>query len=184
MPCLNSFSNRGHPPDDAVDTTVNPFAQPAKREQTTYMSIRPAVLEDAPPIAALLHQLGYPDTEKAVRHRLQVLGSQTETVILVAQDDGRQLGGCIQVVIANRLAEGQYGEIASLVVAEDERGRGTGRRLVESAAAWLKEQGMARMRVRCNAIREDAHRFYARLGFRVTKSQKIFDHDLSGSGIS
>ena len=148
------------------------------------MSIRPAVLEDAPQISALLHQLGYPDTEQAVKRRLDVLGEQTDTIILVAEDDDRQLTGCIQIIIANRLAEGQYGEIASLVVAEDERGRGTGRRLVESAAAWLKEQGMARMRVRCNAVREDAHRFYTHLDFRVTKSQKIFDRDLSGSGIS
>lgn len=148
------------------------------------MPIRPAAPEDAPQITALLHQLGYPDTEKAVRHRLQVLGTQAGTVILVAEDDGRQLTGCIQVVIANRLAEGQYGEITSLVVAEDKRGRGVGRQLVASAAAWLIEQGMPQLRVRCNAIREDAHRFYARLGFRLTKSQKIFDRDLPGPGIS
>jgi len=148
------------------------------------MPIRPATIEDAPQITMLLHQLGYPDTEKAIRHRLEVLGSQAGTIILVAENDDRQLTGCIQIVIANRLAEGQYGEIASLVIAKDERGRGIGRQLVKSAADWLTEQGMARLRVRCNAIREDAHRFYARLGFRVTKSQKIFDRNLPGPGIS
>jgi N-acetylglutamate synthase-like GNAT family acetyltransferase len=142
------------------------------------MAVRPATIDDAPQIATLLYQLGYPDTEEAVKNRLGALGAQSDTIILVAEDDGRQLTGCIQVVIANRLAEGRYGEIASLVVAEDERGRGVGRQLVTSASDWLTGQGLSRLRVRCNAIREKTHRFYTHLGFRVTKSQKIFDRDL------
>jgi len=148
------------------------------------MFIRPAVIEDAPQISALLHQLGYPDTKQAVKRRLEMLGGQADTIILVAEDDDRQLSGCIQVVIANRLAEGQYGEIASLVVAEDERGRGVGRQLVDSAADWLTGQGLSRMSVRCNAIRKQTHRFCAHLGFRETKSQKIFDRNLPKPGIS
>ena len=148
------------------------------------MPIRPAAIKDTPQITALLHQLGYPDTEQAVNRRLEMLAGQADTIILVAEDDGRQLTGCMQVVIANRLAEGPYGEIASLVVAEDQRGHGVGRQLVDSAADWLNGHGLSRMRVRCNAIRKQTHRFYAHLGFRETKSQKIFDRDLPGSGIS
>jgi N-acetylglutamate synthase-like GNAT family acetyltransferase len=148
------------------------------------MPIRPAAIKDASQITALLHQLGYPDTEQVVNRRLEMLDGKTDTIILVAEDDGRHLTGCIQVVIANRLAEGRYGEIASLVVAEDERGRGVGRQLVDSAADWLTGNGLSRMRVRCNAIRKQTHRFYAHLGFRETKSQKIFDRDLAGPGIS
>jgi N-acetylglutamate synthase-like GNAT family acetyltransferase len=142
------------------------------------MPIRPAAVEDAPQITALLRQLGYPDAQEAVAHRLDVLGRQDDTIVLAAENDGHQLTGCIQIIIANRLAEGQYGEIASLVVAADSRGDGIGRQLVESAADWLTEKGIARLSVRCNAIRKEAHRFYAHLGFRVIKSQKIFDRDL------
>lgn len=148
------------------------------------MPIRPAIIEDAPQITTLLNQLGYPDAQEAVYRRLEMLGGQADTIILVSEDDGRQLTGCIQVVIANRLAEGRYGEIASLVVAEDQRGHGIGRQLVDSAADWLNGHGLSRMRVRCNAIRKQTHRFYAHLGFRETKSQKIFDRDLPGPGIS
>ena len=148
------------------------------------MPIRPATVKDASQITTLLHQLGYPDTEQAVNRRLEMLGGKADTIILVTEDDDRQLTGCIQVVIANRLAEGQYGEIASLVVAEDQRGRGIGRQLVDSAADWLNGHGLSRMRVRCNAIRKQTHRFYAHLGFREIKSQKIFDRDLPGPGIA
>ena len=148
------------------------------------MPIRPATVKDASQITTLLHQLGYPDTEQAVNRRLEMLGGKADTIILVTEDDDRQLTGCIQVVIANRLAEGQYGEIASLVVAEDNRGRGVGRQLVDSAADWLTGQGLSRMRVRCNTIRKQTHLFYAHLGFRETKSQKIFDRNLPKPGIS
>ena len=96
----------------------------------------------------------------------------------MAENDQRQLTGCIHVIIANRLAEGQYGEITSLVIAENERGHGVGRQLVASAADWLIEQGLSRMRVRCNTVRKEAHQFYAHLGFREAKSQKLFDRDL------
>jgi len=142
------------------------------------MSIRPAVIEDAPQVRTLLRQLGYPHTKEAVKRRLEVLETQADTIVLVTENDSRQLTGCIQVVIANRLAEGPYGEISSLVIAEDERGHGVGRQLVDSAADWLMDQGMSQLRVRCNAIRDDAHRFYKHIGFNLTKSQKIFDRDL------
>lgn len=129
------------------------------------MPIRPAAIKDTSQITALLHQLGYPDTEQAVNRRLEMLDGKTDTIILVAEDDGRQLTGCIQVVIANRLAEGPYGEIASLVVAEDVRGRGVGRQLVDSAADWLNGNGLSRMRVRCNTIRKQTTVFMSIWGF-------------------
>jgi GNAT superfamily N-acetyltransferase len=78
-------------------------------------------------------------------------------------------------LIANRLAEGRYGEIASLVVDADQRSRGIGAGLVRAAAEWLQDRGMDRMRVRCNSRRERAHRFYERFGFQLTKTQKVFD---------
>lgn len=148
------------------------------------MSIRPATIEDAPQITVLLHQLGYRHTQEAVKRRLEVLGRQADTIVLVAENDQRQVTGCIHVIIANRLAEGQYGEITSLVIAEKDRGNGVGRQLVASAADWLRGQGLSRMRVRCNTVRKEAHHFYAHLGFREAKSQKLFDCDLSESGKS
>ena len=43
------------------------------------------------------------------------------------------------------------------------------------ARGQTADRGIGSLRVRCNAIRDRAHRFYERLGFQTTKSQKVFD---------
>lgn len=143
------------------------------------MHSRPAIIQDAPQITALLHQLGYRDNQEAVARRLEVIGRRHDSIVLVAEDESQRLLGCIHVMVSNRLAEGMYGEIASLVIAEGHRQRGIGRQLVENAAQWLHERGMSRIRVRCNVIRKRAHRFYESLGFEKTKSQKVYDRNLT-----
>ncbi len=143
------------------------------------MHSRPAIIQDAPQITALLNQLGYRDGQETVARRLGVLGQCHDSIVLVAEDESQRLLGCIHVMVSNRLAEGTYGEIASLVIGEGHRQEGIGRQLIEKAACWLRERGMSRMRVRCNVIREGAHQFYERLGFEITKSHKVYDKDLT-----
>jgi GNAT superfamily N-acetyltransferase len=46
--------------------------------------------------------------------------------------------------------------------------------LVERGEQWARERGLAVIGVRSNVIRERAHVFYVRLGYTVTKSQKVF----------
>lgn len=138
-------------------------------------AIRPATLEDAPGITHLLHQLGYPETPEAVRDRVAQLGGRDDSAVLVAENDHGRIVGCVHVLIDCRLAEGRRGEISSIVVDDHLRSRGTGAMLVQAAAAWLKSRGIGRLRVRCNAVRDRAHRFYDKLGFQQTKQQKVFD---------
>ena len=137
--------------------------------------IRPATVDDAPAIALLLHQLGYPTTPESVRARVTELRDRDDSAILVAENDRKRVIGCAHVLIDHRLAEGRRGEISSIVVDDHLRSSGTGAMLVQAAAAWLKSRGVGRLRVRCNAVRDRAHRFYDKLGFRQTKQQKVFD---------
>ena len=60
------------------------------------------------------------------------------------------------------------GRISMLVVAGAERGRGTGRLLVEAAEAMLRGRGCGLVEVTSNFTRERAHAFYKRLGFEPT----------------
>lgn len=139
------------------------------------IAIRPATLEDAPALAALLGQLGYRETQEAIRGRLGALCGRAESEVLVAEDGSRRITGCVHVLIDHRLAEGRRGEITGIVVDDQRRSRGTGARLVAAATAWMRDRGITRLRVRCNTVRGRAHRFYEKLGFRLTKTQTVFD---------
>ena len=139
------------------------------------IAIRPATVNDAPAVTVLLDQLGYAEDHETIRHRLRELAGRADSEVLVAEDHRRRITGCVHVLIDHRLAEGRRGEITGIVVAANLRSRGTGARLVQAAAVWLQNRGIARLRVRCNTARNRAHRFYERLGFHPAKTQKVFD---------
>jgi N-acetylglutamate synthase-like GNAT family acetyltransferase len=139
------------------------------------IEIRPARLQDAAAIAALLHQLGYERPPAEVAPHIQASAANPETRILVALTPDGRIAGCLQAVITRRLAEGDCGEIASLVVDAACRSQGIGAHLVQKAAEWLQTCSIGRLRVRCNLKRARAHRFYENFGFQHTKSQKVFD---------
>ncbi len=65
-------------------------------------------------------------------------------------------------------------EVFGLVVDAAHRGRGVGRLLMEAAEAWAARQGYAEVRLRSNVVRKDAHEFYGRLGYEVSKTQANF----------
>ena len=66
----------------------------------------------------------------------------------------------------------------SLVVDESYRGKGIGKKLIDTAADWLKQKGEKTLRIRCNVIRDETHKFYEHLGFIEKKKQKIFEKSI------
>ena len=56
------------------------------------LSIREAREEDAPTLADLCAQLGYPITEAATLHNLQCLFQRKDEMIFVAMDDNKVIG--------------------------------------------------------------------------------------------
>lgn len=137
------------------------------------MTIRPAHLEDAPAIAGLTTQLGYPTSTEQAEARIRGLLERSDGAVLVTEEEGI-VTGCIQVVAAFRIENDPFAEIAALVVDESRRGRGTGARLVEAAIDWAVRHGFRTIRVRSNTVRERTHAFYERLGFQRTKTQVSF----------
>jgi hypothetical protein len=49
---------------------------------------------------------------------------------------------------------------------------------VRAAREWAAARGLARLRVRTNVLRAESPRFYAALGFRETKQQRLFTLEL------
>lgn len=139
------------------------------------MNVRRAIETDSAALAALSTQLGYPTQPAEAAERLAALGDAG--AVLVAEEDGAVLGW-IHVCGIRFFQSPPFAEIGGLVVDEAARGKGIGRLLVAAAVRWAAEQGYGKIRVRSNVIREDAHRFYEREGFRRIKAQAVFDRKL------
>lgn len=134
---------------------------------------RSATLDDNSDIASLLNELGYQVSSDEVKTRLTEI-RYSEGAVLVAVQNSCDIIGCVHVFMDLRLAEGRAAEIVSLVVGSRLRGSGVGSQLVARAKAWAGERGCSRLRVRANAIRKEAHRFYRQQGFDLVKTQKVF----------
>jgi GNAT superfamily N-acetyltransferase len=136
------------------------------------MKIRTAHSGDAAAIASLMTQLGYPQDVAITSQRLAASGDHGH-VVIVADDDGA-IVGCIQAGALATLESDPFAQILALVVDENARGKRVGAQLVAAAVAWAKERGYAKLRVRVNVVRKDAHRFYEREGFRQLKEQRVY----------
>lgn len=80
--------------------------------------------------------------------------------ILVARDQTGRLVGTIMAGF-----DGHRGWIYSLAVDESQRGKGTGRLLVESAEAWLAQQGAPVIRLLVQGSNAKVAGFYEALGY-------------------
>jgi GNAT superfamily N-acetyltransferase len=138
------------------------------------MKIRPALPNDAPVIADLATQLGYPSLPEETETRLRNVLSQPDSTVLVAEDEDGTVIGYGHVFGAHRVDADPFAEIGALVVDQNRRSRGTGAALVAAMEAWAAGQGYRELRVRSNVVRDRAHAFYDRLGFGRVKRQQVF----------
>lgn len=141
---------------------------------TTNFTIRSATAADAPQLAPLATQLGYPSTTEQVAERLRETLEDAAHAILVAENKDRRIAGYIEIFPFRTIGSDPRIEIASLVVDESCRSQGVGRLLMSHAEDWARARGFREMGLRSNVIRERAHQFYENLGYRVNKTQKSF----------
>ena len=156
------------------------------------MLIRPCCLADAPEIAALAGELGYPSDTAQVAARLARLLGQADGAVLVAAVDEHQpegaagaaadagVAGWIHVREMLTPESDAFAEIAGLVVTAARRGQGIGRALVAAALGWAAGRGLPTVRVRSNTVRTETHRWYEAAGFTRTKTQAVFSRPSAG----
>lgn len=135
------------------------------------VSLREARPEDAPAIARLLAGGSLRGSEDASNpavyaEALRDIRSGTNSVVLVAEVDGRVVGTC-QLIWFRHLQErgGLCAEIESMHVEAGCRGKGVGGILLDAAVARARDLGCYRIQLTSNRSRKDAHRFYERHGF-------------------
>ncbi len=135
---------------------------------------RDARAGDAPVIAVLAGQLGYPVMPAQIAERLHRQASMKDRRVIVAVDGAGTVLGWTAVAVEDHIHNDPYVEISGFVVEERARGRGVGRAMMAEVERWAKLQGLAEVRLHANVTRTPAHRFYGALGFTKMKEQFVF----------
>ena len=149
-----------------------------------HVRIRTAHPADAPVIADLLDQLGYPQgDEERTADRIQDWAEDPSSVAFVAVADGPPIGVIAVHVSPFFEQDGSWGRIVAVVVADRARRHGVGARLVAAAEAFATSRGCLRMEVTSGDRRPEAHEFYRRRGYvDQAGTSSRFVRDLPGPG--
>ena len=138
----------------------------------TTVSVRPAHVDDAPLVQALLLELGYQADNDEVRDRLEMLAGLPCDPVLLALDANQVPLGLIALHWTPMLQiPGQRARITALVVREEARGQGAGRILVDAGAELAKAAGCKSLELTTAMHRSEAHAFYQAIGFKQTAIQ-------------
>jgi GNAT superfamily N-acetyltransferase len=134
------------------------------------VEIRQAHAEDIAAVLALYAQPGMDNGKVLALEEAKALFAQFAKYpnyrLFVALVDGLVVGSYALLVMHNLGHLGTPSAIAEdVVVAQDVRGQGIGRQMMEHAAAQAREAGCYKLALSSNNKRVDAHRFYASLGF-------------------
>jgi GNAT superfamily N-acetyltransferase len=95
--------------------------------------------------------------------------------VLVASNERNQICGWLVVEKRISLEAGFKAEITGLVVSEQCRRFGVGKKLVQAAIDWANGSKLQRMVVRSNIQREESHEFYQNMGFAFKKSAHNYE---------
>ncbi|QRM55054.1 GNAT family N-acetyltransferase [Sinorhizobium sp. BG8] len=86
--------------------------------------------------------------------------------LFVAEIGGEIVGTFQTTVLSSLPGRGSSSLLLEAVqTRQDRRGRGIGEAMIRFAIEEARRQGLGKIQLTSNAVRKDAHRFYARLGF-------------------
>jgi GNAT superfamily N-acetyltransferase len=152
-------------------------------------AMRPATERDLPAIlglyaeddthrAAALEATGAVPTAPTAAHvdALRAIQADPNNAVYVAELGGAVVG-TFQLTFIRQLSYGGslVAQVESVFVRASERSRGVGRVMMDHARAEAERHGALRIQLTSNVAREQAHRFYERLGYRAThKGMKLY----------
>jgi len=138
---------------------------------------RNAEIDDSASIMELSFQLGYQSEISEVKQRLIGILKDNDNCVFVSLE-GEIIVGWVHGFYSRRIESDPCVEIGGLVVDIRYRKKGIGKLLVGEITKWSSTRQCAKVRVRCNTIRNETHIFYQKMGFEIIKEQKIFDKQL------
>ncbi|MFH9134855.1 GNAT family N-acetyltransferase [Streptomyces sp. NPDC017524] len=139
------------------------------------LAIRPAVPDDLPAVVAMLAddplgtQRESPDDLTPYREAFQRLADDPNQHVVVAVRENRVVGTLQLTVVPGLSRRGATRSIIEGVrIHADERGSGLGTQLIQWAVDESRRQNCQLVQLTSDVTREDAHRFYERLGFTAS----------------
>ena len=135
------------------------------------IKIRKASNNDIPIILGLLYELGRPKPENdsdvdLFRKLARNYVNNSDKQIFVAVCDDVKIVGMVSIVFLSRLNQTlieMY--IPELIVLEEYRNQGIGKKLIESCISLAKNEKCYRIRLESRNQRVESHRFYTHIGF-------------------
>lgn len=106
-----------------------------------------------------------PDREKQLHGLRLILDNPALGRLFVLRDQDR-VAGMANMLITVSTAEGcRVAVLEDVIIGNEYRGKGLGRRLVEHVLAWAKTDGMTRITLLADRDNKAAMGFYRKLGF-------------------
>lgn len=91
--------------------------------------------------------------------RLSAIFTSSDHVVYVASVADGSIIGWVHVYRSQNLQSDAFAEIGGCVVSELFRGKGGGRRLVDTAEKWAMQKNLSKLRVRSNIERDNTRHF-------------------------
>ncbi|MEU6498004.1 GNAT family N-acetyltransferase [Streptomyces californicus] len=139
------------------------------------LEIRPVTAADLAPVVAMLAddplgaQRESPDDLTPYEEALQRLTDDPNQHVVVAVREGRVVGTLQLTIVPGLSRRGATRSIIEGVrIHGDERGSGLGTQLIQWAVDESRRQDCRLVQLTSDVTREDAHRFYERLGFTAS----------------
>jgi len=139
------------------------------------MNFRTAFPEDIPELMTLLEALFSLeadfefDAPKARDGLCQLLNRPTDSVVWVAESQGRVVGMCTAQIIISTAMGAPAAWIEDVVLLPEFRGQGWMPLLMGRLEEWCRLRGVGRLQVLCDLENPPALAFYPKQGFRRTQ---------------
>jgi GNAT superfamily N-acetyltransferase len=148
--------------------------------RSTQLLIRPIEPRDSEQAALLTRQLGYQRSSSDIKAWIESLPSRADNQAAFVACIADEVVGWIEISVQHHLQSAPHTLIGGLVVKDGHRNRQIGLRLCEHVEAWTWGHGLSVLRVTSRSTRSDAHRFYERNGYQLTKLSHVYEKHRPG----
>lgn len=140
----------------------------------TEVTIRAAQLKDIDAMTVLLYELfsieqDFQFDEHKQRKGLELIVASQDAHIFVAEYNAQVIGMCSLQTLISTAQGGPVGLIEDMVISQNYKGQGVGRKLLTTVEDFARDQGMTRVQLLADKENQPALDFYARMGWTMTQ---------------